>query len=143
MKVIIEMNVIGLIASVLHIILLIVMYLVVPEVVSPDKRETIEHWVLASFSGIFLLLTMVSVKNMLSIFTVLLVGVIVLSGLVWWVPTYIPQEDQELASHILIIASTIFISTLSAIFSLHETEVLGLQQTSAYEALLGGKRKRK
>jgi hypothetical protein len=137
------MNWIGLAASVLHITLLIIMYLVVPKFAPPSQKETIEHWVLASFSAVFLVLTMVSVKDVLNIFIILAVGSVVLSGLVWWVPTYIPEEDQELASHILIIASSLVITTISIVYSLHETEVLGLQQTSAYEALLGGKRRRR
>lgn len=137
------MKLIGLIASFLHITLLIVMYLVLPKLVSPEKKETVEHWVLASFSAVFLLLTMASVTNILSMFIVLVIGSVVLSGIVWWVPTYIPEEDQDLASHILIIASSVLITSLSLIFSLQETEVLGIQQTSAYEGLLGGKRRRR
>ena len=119
------------------------MYLVVPSIVSPEKKETVEHWILASFSAIFLILTMASVTNVLSIFVVLIVGAVVLSGLIWWVPTYIPEEDQDLASHILIISSSVLITSLSLSYSLQDTEVLGLQQTSAYEALLGGKRRRR
>ncbi len=134
---------IGVLASVLHIILLIVMYLVVPNVVPHDRKEDIEHWVLASFSAVFLLLTIVSVKDTLNVFIIILVGSVVLSGLIWWVPTYVPEEDQELTSHILIIASSITITTISFLYSLQETEILGLQQTSAYEALLGGKRRRR
>lgn len=119
------------------------MYLVVPSVVSPERKEIVEHWILASFSAIFLILTMASVTNVLSIFVVLIVGAVVLSGIIWWVPAYIPEEDQDLASHILIISSSVLITSLSLFYSLQDTEVLGLQQTSAYEALLGGKRRRR
>jgi hypothetical protein len=137
------MNLIGLLASFLHIVLLIVVYLIIPKLVSPDKKDDVEHWVLASFSAVFLLLTVVSVRNMISMFVVLLIGAVVLSGLIWWVPTYIPEEDRELASHGLIIASSIVITSMSLYYSLQETELLGLQQTSSYEGLLGGKRRRK
>jgi hypothetical protein len=137
------MNVIGLLANLLHITLLVVIYLVVPKAVSPDKQETIQHWIFVSFSAIFLLLTIVSAKDKVNIFIIFLVGAIVLSGLIWWVPKYIPEEDQDLASHILIIASSIVISTVSVFYSLTETETIGVQGTGALEGIIGGKRRRR
>lgn len=137
------MNLIGLLASFLHIVLLVVMYLVIPKLVAPEKKEVTEHWILASFSAIFLLLTIVSVKNTLSMFVVFLIGAVILSGIIWWIPTYIAEEDQDLVSHILIIVSSVAITSLSMFYSLQETEVLGLQQTGTYESLLGGRRKRR
>jgi len=136
------MNVISLIASFLHLTLLIVVYLVVPEVAPKEQVETIKHWVLTAFSATFLLLIMISAKDEMNVFAIFLIGAIVLSGIVWWVPTYIPKEDQDLVSHILIVSSSVFITIISALFSLHETESLGIQQTSAFEGIIGG-RKRK
>jgi hypothetical protein len=133
------MNVISLISSFLHVSLLIVVYLVVPEVSPKENVESIKHWVLTAFSAIFLLLIMVSAKNEINIFIIFLVGVIVLSGIIWWVPSYIPEEDQDLVSHILIVSSSVFITIISALFSLHETESLGIQQTSTYEGIIGGR----
>lgn len=137
------MNVIGLLASVLHIVLLVSVYLLVPELAPKEQAEDIKHWVLASFSGIFLLLMMISAKDKVNIFIIFFVGAIVISGILWWVPSYIPKEDQELTIHILIISSSIFISIISAIFSLSETESLGYQQTGVLESLAGGRRKRR
>jgi hypothetical protein len=137
------MNVISLIASILHVILLIVVYLLVPELAPREQEEQIKHWVLASFSAIFLLLIMVSAKDEVNIFIIFLVGAVVITGILWWVPSYIPKEDQDLVSHILIISSSIFITIVSALFSLRETESLGIQQTSTFEGLLGGKRRRR
>jgi len=137
------MNVISLIASILHVVLLIVVYLLVPELVPQEQVEQTKHWVLASFSAIFLLLIMISAKDEVNVFVIFLVGVVVISGILWWVPTYIPKEDQDLVSHILIVSSSIFITIVSAIFSLNETESLGIQQTSTFEGLIGGKRRRR
>lgn len=136
------MNVISLVASFLHLTLLIVVYLVVPEVAPENQVETIKHWVLTAFSSIFLLLIMISAKDEVNVFVIFLVGAIVISGLIWWVPTYIPKEDQDLVSHILIVTSSIFITIVSALFSLHETESLGIQQTSALEGIIGGKKRK-
>lgn len=136
------MNVISLIASFLHLALLITVYLVIPEVAPHDQVDTIKHWVLTAFSAIFLLLIMISAKDEMNVFIIFLIGAIVISGIVWWVPTYIPKEDQELTSHILIVSSSVFITVISAIFSLHQTESLGIQQTSTFEGIIGG-RKRK
>ena len=122
--------------------LLIVVYLVVPEIAPENQVEEIKHWVLTSFSAIFLLLIMISAKDEVNVFVIFLVGAIVISGIVWWVPTYIAKEDQELVSHILIVSSSVFITIISALFSLHETESLGIQQTSTFEGIIGG-RKRK
>lgn len=137
------MNVIGLLASVLHIVLLVSIYLLVPELAPKEQVEDIKHWVLASFSGIFLLLMMVSAKDKVNIFIIFFVGAIVISGILWWVPSYIPKEDQELATHLLIISSSVFITIISAIFSLSETESLGYQQTGVLESLAGGRRRRR
>jgi uncharacterized membrane protein len=136
------MNLISLVASFLHLTLLIVVYLVVPEVAPENQVEEIKHWVLTAFSAIFLLLIMVSAKDEINVFIIFLVGAVVISGIVWWVPTYIAKEDQELVSHILIVSSSVFITVISALFSLHETESLGIQQTSTFEGIIGG-RKRK
>ena len=137
------MNLLSLIASFLHLTLLVVVYLVVPEVAPESQVETIKHWVLTAFSSIFLLLIMISARNEVNVFVIFLVGVLVLSGIIWWVPTYIAKEDQELVSHILIVSSSVFITIISALFSLHETESLGFQQASTFEGLIGGKRKRR
>ena len=126
----------------MHLTLLIVVYLVVPEIAPENQVEEIKHWVLTSFSAIFLLLIMISAKDEVNVFVIFLVGAIVISGIVWWVPTYIAKEDQELVSHILIVSSSVFITIISALFSLHETESLGIQQTSTFEGIIGG-RKRK
>ena len=137
------MNIISLIASFLHLTLLLSVYLIVPEVAPHDQVESIKHWVLTAFSATFLLLIMISAKDELNVFIIFLVGAVVLSGIVWWVPTYIPKEDQELVSHILIVSSSVFITIISALFSLGETESLGIQQTGAFEGLIGGKRRRR
>jgi hypothetical protein len=137
------MNLISLIATFLHLTLLIVVYLVIPETAPPEQVDSIKHWVLTAFSATFLLLIMVSAKDEVNIFVIFLVGAIVLSGIIWWVPTYIPKEDQELVSHILIVSSSVFITIVSAIFSLHETEAIGVQQTGVLEGLVGGRRRRR
>jgi uncharacterized membrane protein len=136
------MNLISLVASFLHLTLLIVVYLIVPEVAPEDQVESIKHWVLTAFSAIFLLLIMISAKNEINVFIIFLIGTVVISGIVWWVPTYIPKEDQDLVSHILIVSSSVFITLVSALFSLHETESLGIQQTSALEGIIGGRRRK-
>jgi hypothetical protein len=137
------MNVIALVSSLLHIGLLVVVYLVIPYAVPPDREEEIKNWVLASFSAIFLLLITVSAREKVNVFVIVLVGVIVISGLVWWVPSYVPKEDQDLVSHLLIISSSIFITIVSAIFSLGEAETIGAQQTGSLEGIIGGLRRRR
>ncbi len=136
------MNVISLIATFLHLALLISVYLIIPEVAPKEQVESIKHWVLTAFSATFLLLIMVSAKDEINVFIIFLVGAVVLSGLVWWVPSYIPEEDQDIVSHILIVSSSVFITIISAVFSLHETENIGIQQTGALEGIIGGKRRR-
>jgi len=137
------MNIISLIASFLHLSLLVVVYLVVPEVAPEDQVETIKHWILTAFSATFLLLIMISAKDEVNVFIIFLVGAIVLSGIVWWVPSYIPKEDQDLVSHILIVGSSVFITIVSTLFALPETEAIGYQQTGVLEGIIGGKRRRR
>ena len=121
--------------------LLIITYLILPEFAPEDQQESIKHWILTSFSAIFLLLIMVSAKDEVNIFVIFFVAIISLSGIVWWVPTYIPKEDQEIVSHLLIVSSSVFITLVSTLYSLHETETLGLHTTTVMGELLGKGRK--
>lgn len=131
------MNVISLISSLLHASLLVITYLILPEFAPEGQEESIKHWVLTSFSAIFLLLIMASAKDEVNIFVIFFVGAIALTGIVWWVPTYIPKEDQDLVSHLLIVSSSIFITLISTLFSLHETETLGIHTTNIMTELVG------
>ena len=135
------MNIISFIASFLHIALLVIVYIILPKLAPPDKEEDIKHWILTSFSSIFLILIMASSYEKVNVFVLLFIGVVVISGIAWWVPSYIPKDDQYLVSNILIVISSAFITIISTLFSLEDTETLGLHQASILEKFMGGKRK--
>ena len=136
------MSSLSLLSSLAHIVLLCITYIIIPEAVPSDQKDAVSHWIIVSFSALFLLLVVVSVKNKIGATILLIMGVALLSGILWWIPSYIPNERQELVTHIMVIASVIVTTAVTFILSSHETESLGIQKIHAFEGLIGGKRRR-
>ena len=132
------MNLVGLSASLLHVVLLIVMYFIVPTYVPDDMKSEVKNWILVSFSSLFFILIISYTRNIINIGVFIIVGVFVLSGILWWIPTYVKKEDQDTSIHILIVTSSAFIAIVNF---LSQTEYLGFHQSNV-EDIIGGKRRR-
>jgi hypothetical protein len=115
-------------------------YFITPYVVPEDMIEYVNNWVLVSFSLVFLLLTTMSARSKLNMFSILVFGTIIISGMLWWIPKYIPKKDQELAIHIIIVVSTVFLSFVGSVFSL-DVEPDVVLDPSDYASLGSGRRK--
>jgi hypothetical protein len=85
------MKTIAVIAGVLHISLLLITYFLLPYVVPEDMIEDIKHWVLVSFSAIFLLLVMIDERKLLNVFVIFLIGGVTLAGIGWLIPQYVKK----------------------------------------------------
>lgn len=136
------MKVIAIVAGVLHITLLLVTYFLLPYVVPAEMLEDIKHWVLVSFSAIFLLLVMIDERKVLNVFVIFLIGAITLAGIAWAIPNYIKKEDRALSTHLLIVSSSIFITMVGAIFTSDENIPLSQQPTFTSTASVAGRRRR-
>jgi hypothetical protein len=136
------MKTIAVIAGVLHISLLLITYFLLPYVVPEDMIEDIKHWVLVSFSAIFLLLVMIDERKLLNVFVIFLIGGVTLAGIGWLIPQYVKKEDRALATHILIVSSSIFITMVGAIFTKDSNVPLSQQPTFTSTASVAGRRKR-
>ena len=132
------MNLIGLTTSLLHVFLLITMYFVLPKYVPDEMKNEVKNWILVAFSSLFFILIISYTRNLINITIFILVGAVMLSGVLWWIPTYVKKEDQDTAVHILIVSSSAFIAIVNF---LSQTEYLGFHQSNV-EDIVGGRRRR-
>lgn len=136
------MKIIAVIAGVLHILLLIVTYFILPYVTPADMLEDIKHWVLVSFSSIFLLLVMIDERKILNVFFIFSIGVLTLFGIAWVIPQYVKKEDRALSTHLLIVSSSIVITMVAAFFTRDSNVPLSQQPTFTSTATVAGKRRK-
>lgn len=136
------MKLIAVIAGVLHILLLLITYFVLPYVTPPDMLEDIKHWVLVSFSSIFLLIVMIDERKILNVFFIFSIGVLTLLGIAWIIPKYVKKEDRALSTHLLIVSSSIFITMIAAFLSKDSDIPLSQQPTFTSTASIAGRRRR-
>jgi hypothetical protein len=138
------MKKIAILAGILHILLLVVTYLVLPYVVPEEMLDDIKHWVLVSFSSIFLLLVMIDESRLLNVFIIFLIGGLTLLLIAWVIPKYVKEkQDRVLATHILIVSSSIFITMVGAIFTNDKDIPLSQQPTFTSTAPVAGGRRRR
>ena len=110
------MNLYVFIASTLNLLAILVSYWIVPTFVPIDKQVSVRYWLPVATSSIFLLLSITYASSIESSFILVsLLAVFVLSGIFWWIPTYVKKSDQDTAQHWLIISSSIVL-TISNIF---------------------------
>jgi hypothetical protein len=114
------------------------MYFVLPKYVPDEMKNEVKNWILVAFSSLFFILIISYTRNLINITIFILVGAVMLSGVLWWIPTYVKKEDQDTAVHILIVSSSAFIAIVNF---LSQTEYLGFHQSNV-EDIVGGRRRR-
>ena len=122
----------------------ILYYAIIPELVNEDEQNNASHIVSLLSSVISLLLNIYSISftyiNLIYIFIFAFIISIVISGIYWWIPTYVPKDEQDrteryliMITSLLVMLSTIFQS--SAVFTGSSTVYL------LSSGKIGGKRK--
>lgn len=111
------MNIYVFIASSLNLLSILVSYWIVPTFVPIDKQVSVRYWLPVASSSVFLLLSIVSASSVeISLLLISLLAIFVLSGVFWWIPTYVKKSDQDTAQHWLIISSSIVLTIANIFF---------------------------
>jgi len=103
------------------LVLLLVVFFVIPKYVPSDKQDDATHWAMVSYSALLFLLTAIKTEfNAMNVSLIFLFTVIIAvqtSGVYWWIPTYVPKDSQQEATHWMIIASSMAILLTSLVFT--------------------------
>jgi hypothetical protein len=111
------MNLYVFIASTLNLLTILVSYWIIPTFVPIDKQVSVRYWLPVATSSIFLILSITSSSSISTSFLLIsLLAVFVLSGVFWWIPTYVNKSDQDTAQHWLIISSSIVLTIANIFF---------------------------
>lgn len=96
----------------LLILLFISLFVIIPTYASKDKQKEIQNWVGMGFSGLLLLIVTFQTRDptlCVPIMFYLFVLGVILSGIYWWIPKYIPKDNQNSAINNMFLASTLAI----------------------------------
>ena len=100
----------------LLILLFISLFVIIPTYAAKDKQKEIQNWVGMGFSGLLLLIVTFQTRDhtlgVPIMFYLFVLGVI-LSGIYWWIPKYIPKDNQNSAINNMFLASTLYTLTTS------------------------------
>lgn len=111
------MNIYVFIASSLNLLSILVSYWIIPTYVPIDKQTTVRFWLPVSISSVFLILSIASSTSVeISLLFVSLLAVFVLSGIFWWIPTYVKPSEQDVAQHWLVISASIVLTVANVFF---------------------------
>ena len=91
--------------------LLTSVFWIIPKFASPKDQTAIQDWLKVAFPGVLLLITLIQTRaqdtSLIAFY--LLVLALCLSGVYWWIPTYIPKEQQSNTISILFLVVNIAI----------------------------------
>ena len=90
------------------------LFVLIPMFAPENQQEEIKHWVGLSFSGLLLLIALFETKfSDYSLITPVLFYLFVLgfilSGIYWWIPTFIPSSQQTDTVNYMFIGTTLAI----------------------------------
>jgi hypothetical protein len=82
--------------------LLASVFWIIPKYASEKDQEIIKDWLGIGFAGLLLIITLIETRAqdttlVIPIVLYLLVLIICLSGIYWWIPTYIAKPEQSKA----------------------------------------------
>jgi hypothetical protein len=86
--------------------LLASVFWIIPTYASEKDQEIIHDWLGIGFAGLLLTTTLIETRAqdtslIIPILFYLLVLLVCLSGIYWWIPTYVPKTEQRRAISIL------------------------------------------
>ena len=100
-------------------VLLTSVFWIIPTYAPPEQREIIKDWVGIGFSGLLLLFALVETRIqdptlILPVVFYLFVLALCLSGVYWWIPTYVHPDEQNNATMWLFLTTSIAVSVSNA-----------------------------
>ena len=126
-------NILIYIGLLLSLALPFILYWIIPTYIAIDKQEQIKDIVLISYSGILFFINVLSIDRystgisgiVILAFTLFIIG-FVASGTFWWIPTYVPANQQKIARQWLIISASI----VTVVFSFINRRLSSINSTS-------------
>ena len=99
--------------------LLVCIFWIIPTYASEKDQQIIKNWVGITFSGLIMLIELIETKAenpaYLPIGFYFFVLVVCLSGTYWWIPTYIPKEQQSSTTSLLFLTLGLSIGLTNAL----------------------------
>jgi hypothetical protein len=103
------------------LLLFIVVFFVIPKYVPLDQQDDATHWAMVTYSALLFLMSALKTEfDAMSISMVLLFILIIAiqtSGVYWWIPKYVPADDQLNTIHWMIIGSSMAILLAGIVFT--------------------------
>ena len=98
---------------------IVLYYSIIPEFVDEDQRINVSNIVSLVSASISLILNVYFIDfnyiNLIYIFIFTFIIAVVISGIYWWIPTYVPKEDQNKTERYLIMGTSLLV-ILATIF---------------------------
>ena len=102
-------------------------YIIIPKFAPDDQQDMIQSWTGLAFNGVLLSVVVFQTRfqdpSLITpiIFYLFVIGFVV-SGIYWWIPTYIPKEDQDETTHIIFLSVSMGIVLINGLHtSLRDT----------------------
>jgi F0F1-type ATP synthase membrane subunit a len=99
--------------------LLVCIFWIIPRYASEKDEQIIKNWIGIGFSGLIMLIELIETKAenpaYLPIGFYLFVLAVCLSGTYWWIPTYIPEEQQSSTTTLLFMTLGLSIALTNAL----------------------------
>ena len=113
--------------------LLASVFWIIPKYASEKDQEIIKDWLGIGFAGLLLTITLIETRAqdttlVIPMVLYLFVLAICLSGIYWWIPTYIPKSEQSKAISLMFLVVNIAV-------------ILTNSMSPALKPALGGRRK--
>ena len=100
-------------------ILLVCIFWIIPTYASEKDQQIIKNWIGIAFSGLIMLIEIIETKAenpaYLPIGFYLFVLAVCLSGTYWWIPTYIPEDQQSGTTTLLFMTLGLSIALTNAL----------------------------
>jgi hypothetical protein len=103
------------------LMLFAIVFFIIPRYVPPDQQDDATHWAMVTYSALMFLMTALKTEfDSMSISMIVLFVLIIAfqtSGVYWWIPKYIPAENQQDTIHWMIIGSSMAILLAGVVFT--------------------------
>ena len=127
----------------LFAMLFLSLFLIIPALAPADQKDIIQDWVGLGFSGLLLVLSLFQTRfsdgSLLTpVLFYIVVVLFVLSGVYWWIPTFIPAANQSDTTKYMFLSTTLAIILVNTLNSFRKpATILPMQVQTSY----GGRRR--
>lgn len=134
----------------LFAMLFISLFLIIPAFAPEDQQDMIKDWVGLGFSGLLLVLSLFQTKfsdgSLLTpVLFYVVVVLFVLSGVYWWIPTFIPAAKQSDTTKYMFLSTTLAIILVNTFNSFKKAPepvpTMVMMQPQEKKSWLGGRRR--